>query len=102
MLTGIMNAAPRPWTLLPPGGTSGGDPAGGGLLELASCEEGFCGSSGKRSSAMIYVLIIGFFAVDLGVRGRGKIGAEWTSTASLYLAMKLCRRQDRNPAPWME
>ena len=72
MLTGIMNAAPRPCTVLA-GGSSGGG-AGGGLLELASCGEGFLGSSGKRSSAMIYVLIIGFFAVDLGVRNEGVTG----------------------------
>src|ERR1017187_9276730 len=79
MLTGSMKAAPRPWTLE---GLSGGAPAGGGVLELASCgegSEGFWGSSGKSSSAMIYMAIIGFFAVFLEVwRGR-EIGAEWVS-----------------------
>ena len=60
----------------------GGDQAGGGLLEFASCGEGIeglFGSSGKRSSAMIYVSIIGFFAVDLEVRAGREIGAEWVS-----------------------
>src|ERR1035437_2575327 len=61
MLTGSMKAAPRPWTFEPAGGPSGGDPAGGGLLELASCGEGFFGSSGNSSSAMIYSSIIGYF-----------------------------------------
>src|ERR1700733_10254068 len=61
MLMESMNAAPRPWTLLPP---SGGVPAGGGAFDPASCGEGilgFFGSSGKRSSAMIYMAIIRAF-----------------------------------------
>src|SRR5579863_2934749 len=71
MLTGRRNAAPGPRTL-EPGGPSGGAPAGGGSLELASCGEGMLGSEGSggnSSSAMIYGSIIGVFAADLGRAG---------------------------------
>src|ERR1022692_1869771 len=93
MLTGSRKAAPRPWTLE---GLSGG---GGGGVSGEEGFSGFLGSSGKRSSAMIYMAIIGFFEVFLGVGKGRKIGAEWVSTASFCQAVKLCRRQDRNPGP---
>src|ERR1700738_4486451 len=90
MLMESMNAAPRPWTLLPP--PSGGVPAGGGELEPASCGEGTSGFSGllgpswgKRSSAMIYLSII---RLPEGFRG----GAEGYEMVPVALGTGRARR----------
>ena len=63
---GKRKAAPRPWTLSP-GGPSGGLPAGGGLLELASCGEGIVfGVFREEFVSHVYSSIIKVLAVQMG------------------------------------
>src|SRR6185437_6263178 len=93
MLTGTRKAAPGPRTV-ELGGPSGGVPAGGGLLEFASCGEGFWGSSGKSSSAMIYGSIIGAFKADLGRAGSAEKCAKGAKIQGLRYA-SVCATGER-------